>query len=443
MPDVLQDVPGLNVVQTGGAGGTTSVFMRGTNANHTKVFIDGIDVERSELDRGTVRFRAFPRPGDIERVEVLRGPQSGLYGADAIGGVINIITKKGAGPAQLTGSVEGGSFGTFNQSAGVSGSRSRFNYDFDVAHFHSDDTPVTPLDLVPPGRVRSTAISTTTRPIATKLGADLTDNFDVGLVARYIDTTLRFTGDDLIGPESHLQRRRTNSSSSPAPPRIWRCSTARFDQTLGHRLFAISISAIFDPNFTPASGTCSAAIASSSIGRAISSSWPAQILTLGAEHQRDEIDSTGPVTGEMTNDAGFCSFNRASASGFSTPSACATTTTTVRRQGDFSHRAGLAHSGNRHQAQGSVGTGFKPPTLAQLFQSFPAFGFFANPNLKPETSLGYDFGFEQTVLDEAGAVRRHLFPQRHQQSDQHKRHRDDAGECRQGHDLWRRELRRL
>src|SRR5262249_62098004 len=49
--------------------------------------------------------------------------------------------------------------------------------------------------------------------------------------------------------------------------------------------------------------------------------------------------------------------------------------------------------------KGSVGTGFKAPTLDQLYDSFPAFGFFANPNLKPETSLGYDFGFEQRLGD--------------------------------------------
>ena len=103
VPDVLKTVPGLNVVQTGGPGGATSVFMRGTNSNHVKVLIDGIDMGDPTI--GTPDISQL-LTGDIERIEVLRGPQSGLYGSDAIGGVISVTTKKGAGPAKATASVE-------------------------------------------------------------------------------------------------------------------------------------------------------------------------------------------------------------------------------------------------------------------------------------------------------------------------------------------------
>src|SRR5689334_20325000 len=78
--DVLKDVPGLNVVQTGGPGGVTSVFIRGTNSNHTKVLIDGIDVSDPSNSAGAFDFGQLLTP-DIERIEVLRGPQSGLYGS--------------------------------------------------------------------------------------------------------------------------------------------------------------------------------------------------------------------------------------------------------------------------------------------------------------------------------------------------------------------------
>ncbi|HEX5509080.1 MAG TPA: TonB-dependent receptor plug domain-containing protein, partial [Pseudolabrys sp.] len=134
--DALSTVPGLNVVQSGGPGGQTAVFIRGTNANHVKVLIDGIDVGDPSVPNGAFDF-AHLLTGDIERIEILRGPQSGLYGSDAIGGVISITTKSGEGPPKATGVVEGGSFGTFNQTANLSGSQGNFSYAFNILHFQS------------------------------------------------------------------------------------------------------------------------------------------------------------------------------------------------------------------------------------------------------------------------------------------------------------------
>lgn len=105
VPDALSGVPGLNVVQAGGSGGITSVFIRGTDANHTKVLIDGIDVSDPSSPDGAFDFAHLLTSG-IGRIEILRGAQSGLYGSDAIGGVIDIRTVPGSGPAQVTGSVE-------------------------------------------------------------------------------------------------------------------------------------------------------------------------------------------------------------------------------------------------------------------------------------------------------------------------------------------------
>ncbi len=76
VPDALNAVPGLNVVQTGGPGGQTSIFMRGTNPNHVKVFIDGIDAGDPSSPAGNFDF-AHLLTGDITQIEILRGPQSG------------------------------------------------------------------------------------------------------------------------------------------------------------------------------------------------------------------------------------------------------------------------------------------------------------------------------------------------------------------------------
>jgi vitamin B12 transporter len=149
--DVLVNVPGLNLVQTGGPGGQTSVFMRGTNSNHVKVLIDGIDVSDPSNPNDSFDFGQL-LTGDIARIEVLRGVQSGLHGSDAIGGVISITTKTGSGPPKVTASMEGGSFGTTHEKLGFSGSTGIFNYSFNVDHFRSVDTPVVPAYLTPPSQ---------------------------------------------------------------------------------------------------------------------------------------------------------------------------------------------------------------------------------------------------------------------------------------------------
>src|SRR5258708_3419484 len=114
LPDVLRSVPGVNIVQSGGAGGQTSLFIRGTNSNHTKVLLDGIDVSDPSTANGVADISKL-MAGDIAKVEVLRGPQGALYGSDAIGGVVNIITQSGEGPMKIVADAEGGSFDTFNQ----------------------------------------------------------------------------------------------------------------------------------------------------------------------------------------------------------------------------------------------------------------------------------------------------------------------------------------
>lgn len=89
--DALRQVPGVHVSRTGGVGGTTAIRIRGAEANHVLVLIDGVETANSSADFEFANLDA----AHIERIEVLRGPQSALYGAGATAGVINIITKRG------------------------------------------------------------------------------------------------------------------------------------------------------------------------------------------------------------------------------------------------------------------------------------------------------------------------------------------------------------
>jgi vitamin B12 transporter len=401
LPEVLEDVPGLNVVQTGSPGGAAAVYIRGTNANHVKVFIDGIDASDPSTADGTFDFSQI-LASDIERVEVLRGPQSGLYGSDAIGGVIYIVTKNGSGPPRITASVEGGSFETFNQTAGLSGSLAQFHYSFDVEHYHSGATDVTPPYLVPPGRPLNDDYYDN-KTYATKLSADVTDNFDVGLVARYVDTVLYTTSDDFIGPEA-VQSANNNHELFTRGTGHLVLFDGAFDQTLGiaysdyRRRFldpsAYAIGFGNDPSYYE--------------GQRIKLDYqgnvtlmPGEILTFGAEHQIDEIDDSAPVSAQMTNDAGFIQLQSSLYERFfNAISARYDDNDRFGGKPTFRDAPALLFPETGTKLKASVGTGFKAPTLDELFDnSFAAFGFFANPNLKPETSLGYDIGFEQTLFD--------------------------------------------
>lgn len=116
--ELLNAQPGVEVSQTGGIGKSSSIFLRGANATHTLVLIDGMRV--SSATTGTTSLENIPL-GQIERVEILRGPASSLYGADAIGGVIQIFTKSAKGAPRLNAAIGAGTYGTRIGEAGVSG----------------------------------------------------------------------------------------------------------------------------------------------------------------------------------------------------------------------------------------------------------------------------------------------------------------------------------
>jgi vitamin B12 transporter len=395
LPDVLKQVPGLNLVQTGGPGGQTSVFMRGTNSNHTKVLVDGIDVSDPSNPGGAFDFGQFLTQ-DIQKVEILRGPQSGLYGSDAIGGVINIITKSGSGPAQFNAGVEAGSFDTFNQTGGVSGSLDQFHYAANIEHFHSGETPVTPLDLLAPGEKRIDDYYDNLTA-SSKLGFNVTDNFDLGLVARYTDAHLRLTGENEDNfpadfPDSAQSENNTLQTYARATAHLLSFAGA-LEQTLGAAYSNIK-SSDFSPEF-PRSDT---------FGERVKYDWQGIIkletdekLVLGAEHQRDEI--TAPISASTSIDSGYAELQSSFGDRLFD---------TISLRYDDNDRFGgkvtyrfapaylITETGTKLKA--SVGSGFKAPTLNQLFQSSPAFDFFANPNLKPESSVGWDLGFEQALL---------------------------------------------
>ena len=393
LPDLLKEVPGLNLVQTGGPGGQTSVFMRGTNSNHTKVLVDGIDLGDPSNPGGAFDLGTFLTQ-DIQTVEILRGPQSGLYGGDAIGGVINIITKSGSGPAQFNAGVEAGSFDTFNQAGSASGSLDQFHYAATLQHYHAGATPVTPLDLLPPGQARIDDYDDNLTA-STKLGLDVTDHIDLGLVARYTDSHLRITGDNFATfpatPDTSQSDNNTTQYYTRATGHLLLLDGA-LEQTVGAAYSDVKSSQYSPDN--PAAYL---------YGERTKFDWQGilklaatQQLVLGAEHQRDEI--TQPISAATDVNSGYAEL-QSSFGGRLFDTISVRYDDNDRFGSQFTYRVAptylIEETGTKLKA--SVGTGFKAPSLSQMFQNFPEFDFFGNPNLRPETSVGYDAGFEQSL----------------------------------------------
>jgi vitamin B12 transporter len=395
--DALMTVPGINVVQTGGPGGVTSVFMRGTNSNHVKVLVDGIDVSDPSNPTRVFDFGQL-LTADVAQIEVLRGPQSGLYGADALGGVIAITTKTGQGPPQITSTVEGGSFGTFNQSASASGSERNFNYALNISHLRATDTPVTPLALIPPGGVRNNDFYDNVS-YSTKLGVDVTNNLAFNVVARYTDATLKFTGDNF-------------SIFPPAPDASQSIQTVHqfYMRTEGvATLLGGAFKNYFDVGYTNdwnSTLSPSSPLASVNQGERIKYEWrgvvtlaPGQVMVMGLEDQVEHLD-TGSVSAQEANRAAYLELQSEIAKRFFLAA-----NIRVDDNEDFGEHTtwriapAFVIPGTETKLKASVGTAFKAPSLSQRFVDFPEFGFFANRHLQPEESLGYDFGFEQPFLD--------------------------------------------
>ena len=395
--DVLDSAPGLNVVQSGGPGGQTSVFMRGTNSNHVKVLIDGVDVSDPSSANGSFDFGQL-LTGDIERIEVLRGPQSGLYGSDAIGGVISITTKKGSGPAKVTASVEGGSFGALNEKFGVSGSSSIFNYAFNIDHFRSVDTPVVPAYLMPPTK-KAADNYYDNYTYSARVGADLSDTFAVNSILRFTDSTLLFNSDQNGGFADPDRSQQTDRQFYTREEAVWHSLDNRFKTTFGAAYSDVSTYTVQPPeDYTPPS---------TYIGERLKFDLKQEIgvvegekLILGAEWQRDSLNNettayandNRALYGELESNP-FNNFFVASNIRYDDNESFG---------GHATYRIAPAYviPDAETKLKASFGTGFKAPTLNELYQNYPAFGYFANPNLRPEESAGYDVGFEQPFLND-------------------------------------------
>lgn len=178
--DVLRDIPGVAVTRSGGAGAPTQVRIRGAEANQTLVFIDGIKVN-DVANSGEYNFANLLNL-EIERVEVLRGAQSALWGSDAMGGVINIVTKKGKGALNGKVTIEGGSYSTHQETLSINAGTDDYHYALSGTLLNTDG-----ISTASEARGNTEKDGYENATINFKSGVQVLDNLSVDLVLRHLD----------------------------------------------------------------------------------------------------------------------------------------------------------------------------------------------------------------------------------------------------------------
>jgi vitamin B12 transporter len=175
IPSLLREVPGLNVTQQGSRGSTTTVFPRGGNSNFNLVLIDGVKVN----DAGGFFDFGDLSTDNIERIEIIRGPQSALYGADAMGSVIQIFTKRGTGAPRIEASFAGGNLNTFEEKVNLSGAAGQVGYSLAVGRTDTDGS--LPIN----NAFRETTVSG-------RLDYQVEKALDLNFTVRYTDSEFQF-----------------------------------------------------------------------------------------------------------------------------------------------------------------------------------------------------------------------------------------------------------
>ncbi len=224
--DALRRVPAVDVVRSGGPNQITSVFMRGANSDHVLVMIDGISVNDPTSPTRAFDFSSLTLD-NVDRIEVLRGPQSTLYGGSAIGGVINIITRRGQGPPSGHVFAEAGWYSTYREGGVVSGGDKFVDYSLSLSRTDSHGFSAADKAF---GNIEPDGFGNTT--VAGRLGISPTENFGVDLIGRYQNGLSDIDNHGGPGGDNDGRRLRYRQTFLKIAPH-WISQDGKWEQTAG------------------------------------------------------------------------------------------------------------------------------------------------------------------------------------------------------------------
>lgn len=386
LPELLRGRAGIAISNQGGPGKLTTLFMRGAESDHVLVLVDGVRV--GSATSGLVSFQDLPL-SMIDRVEIVRGPRSSLYGSEAIGGVIQVFTRRDRGGLAPRASATVGSHGRREASAGIGSGSDTAWFGIDAAYQRTDG--INACDVATPtpfsggcfiAAPQPDADGYRNRSLSLRGGFDLGDAFEFDARALHAEGQNEFDGDFTDYSET-TQRvlggraRWTASDALTVQLGVGR-NTDASDNFLGD-----AFTGHFDTDRDSAHLQADLALAAD------------HLLTFGADWLRDRVDSSTAFDRTMRD-------NRAVFGQYQ--GVLGTHSLQAALRHDDNEQFGEATTGNaawgltlgeRWRISAGYGTAFKAPTFNELY-----FPFFGNPDLRPEESRSWDAG----VAFDAGAV---------------------------------------
>jgi vitamin B12 transporter len=390
--ELLRQVPGVTIAQNGGIGTTASVFIRGADSDQTVALIDGVKISDPSTPAGGFDFGSL-LIGNIDRIEVLRGPSSVLWGSQAMGGVINMITRQPTDHLAINARAEGGSFGTAQGVANVSDKFGPLSASVGGGYFRTDGI--------------STFDGGTERDGDKSYGANASFN-------------LAITDAISIDLRGYYSRSHTDIDGFPAPNFVLAddgeyvisrnlvgyagLNAALFDGHFHNRLgfsYTDTKSRDFDPASDPELTFLGKGRNARIEYQGIVDILPGIQATFGAEHEHSRFYAASIFDFPATPPPNHANIDSGYAQLVATPVKGLTLTGGVRydHHSRFGGKTSFAGSGVYSPNDGattfraSYTEGFKVPSLYQLFS------LYGNTALRPERSKGWDAGVTQKALD--------------------------------------------
>ena len=392
--ELLRAVPGFVVSQVGTTGSQTQVRVRGAEANHVLVLIDGV---RANDPASGDEFRwELLSTSNIERIEIIRGPQSSLWGSDALSAVVHVITQSGGDRPGINAYAEGGSFNTVNGGLNGATGGDSWSLAFGLERLDTDGTNISRSGSEDDESDMTTAsISARLRP---------SENLTLQLGLRAVDAYSQFDPVDFFAtglPED-------GDVATDSDRYYWNAGAtfSTLDGRLSHQLYARYLET---DNRNLADGVQNSSTASDRKTFTYQSDIQLgeNLLSLAIEHERTRFEQRGEIGFGDPNQRQQMSVNSlvADFQGRSIDRLTWLLSARYDDNSDFdsavSGRLSLAYAvSSTTLVRANLGTGRKAPTFIERFGFFPG-QFTGNPDLKPEKSKSFDLGIDRLLFDNA------------------------------------------